>query len=107
MLRHGPLLALVCIADGYSVKDISYVWKDGPVKSVGIRPDVQLPQFKVRGHRLKTKMEELTTGWTLTLIIVLCGMLYLYNQSKMQGDFTFLKPKNSWQNIKNDLKKDE
>ncbi len=49
-------------ADGYSVKDIAYVWKDGPVKSVGIRPDVQLPQFKVRGHRLKTKTEELTTG---------------------------------------------
>ena len=52
------------LIDGYSVKDISYVWKDGPVNSVGIRPDVQLPQFKVRGHRLRTKLERLTTGFT-------------------------------------------
>ncbi len=53
---------MVLFADGYSVSDIKYVWKDGPVKSVGIRSDVQLPQFTVKGHRLKTKLEQLSTG---------------------------------------------
>ena len=49
-------------ADGYSVKDIKYSWKDGPRDSVGIHEEVQLPQFEVRGHRAQQKLEVLTTG---------------------------------------------
>ncbi len=48
--------------DGYSVKDITYKWKDGMKNSVSISQHVQLPQFKVRGHKEKEKIEVLSTG---------------------------------------------
>lgn len=47
------------------MKDIKYKWKDGPGKSVDIAKGVQLPQFKVRGHREKERVQELTTGESL------------------------------------------
>ena len=49
------------------MKDIKYTWKDGPGKSVDIDKGVQLPQFKVRGHREKERVQELTTGRSLGL----------------------------------------
>ncbi|ERL85394.1 hypothetical protein D910_02814 [Dendroctonus ponderosae] len=46
---------------GYTMKDITYKWQTGPT-SVGISNEVQLPQFRVLGHRQKTTDISLTTG---------------------------------------------
>ena len=50
------------IVDGYSVKDIIYRWFEGPKDSVGIDEEVQLPQFNVRGHKAKERIQKLSTG---------------------------------------------
>ncbi|GIY36772.1 gamma-aminobutyric acid receptor subunit beta [Caerostris extrusa] len=39
---------------GYTMRDIRYKWGDGE-KSIGMSTDVQLPQFKVLGHRQDQK----------------------------------------------------
>lgn len=41
--------------------DILYVWKDG-ASSVGMSSEVQLPQFRVLGHRQRATVVTLTTG---------------------------------------------
>lgn len=41
--------------------DILYVWKDG-ASSVGMSSEVQLPQFRVLGHRQRATVVALTTG---------------------------------------------
>lgn len=41
--------------------DITYFWLKG-LKSVGMSGDVELPQFKVLGHRQSSKEVSLTTG---------------------------------------------
>lgn len=46
---------------GYTMRDIRYRWKDGP-SSVGMSSEVELPQFRVLGHRQKAKEINLTTG---------------------------------------------
>jgi len=43
------------------MKDILYKWQDG-ITSVGISREVQLPQFKVLGHRQRQTDISLTTG---------------------------------------------
>ena len=42
------------------MKDIIYKWHNE--NPVGISSDVQLPQFTMRAHRQKTKVEVLSTG---------------------------------------------
>ncbi|GIY27353.1 uncharacterized protein CDAR_392071 [Caerostris darwini] len=46
---------------GYTMRDIRYWWLEGP-RSVGMSSDVELPQFKVIGHRQRSKEVPLTTG---------------------------------------------
>lgn len=41
--------------------DILYVWKDG-ASSVGMSSEVQLPQFRVLGHRQRSTDVSLSTG---------------------------------------------
>lgn len=46
---------------GYTMRDIRYHWKDG-LLSVGMSNEVQLPQFRVLGHRQSATVVTLTTG---------------------------------------------
>ncbi|CAH0577975.1 unnamed protein product [Chrysodeixis includens] len=46
---------------GYTMRDIRYHWKDG-LTSVGMSNEVQLPQFRVLGHRQRATVVTLTTG---------------------------------------------
>ncbi len=41
--------------------DIKYIWARGP-GSVGLSPGLEMPQFKVVGHKQSTKLEVLSTG---------------------------------------------
>jgi len=54
----------VCVwarADAYSVKHIAYRWmKDDD--SVGYNKEMQLPQFEMKGYRVDTRVEPLSTG---------------------------------------------
>ncbi|KAG8226495.1 hypothetical protein J437_LFUL007377 [Ladona fulva] len=43
------------------MRDIRYRWNDG-TKSVGISPQVELPQFRVLGHRQRATEINLSTG---------------------------------------------
>lgn len=46
---------------GYTMRDIRYKWNSG-LKSVGISSEVELPQFRVLGHRQRATVINLTTG---------------------------------------------
>ncbi|CAG2106065.1 unnamed protein product, partial [Medioppia subpectinata] len=46
--------------NGYSMADIIYIWGRGP-GSIGMAPGLELPQFKVVGHKQSTKLEVLST----------------------------------------------
>ncbi|PSN34524.1 Gamma-aminobutyric acid receptor subunit beta [Blattella germanica] len=47
------------------MRDIRYKWHDG-IKSVGISSEVQLPQFRVLGHRQRaTEINLSTVGYTM------------------------------------------
>lgn len=41
--------------------DIIYIWGRGQ-GSVGLAPGLELPQFKVVGHKILNKLEVLSTG---------------------------------------------
>nr|WMV64429.1 GABA-gated anion channel Rdl subunit variant [Pardosa pseudoannulata] len=64
-LQYFPMDRQVCYLEiesfGYTMRDIRYKWGDGE-KSIGMSTDVELPQFKVLGHRQDQKEEHLTTG---------------------------------------------
>ncbi|XP_035215371.1 gamma-aminobutyric acid receptor subunit beta-like isoform X3 [Stegodyphus dumicola] len=64
-LQYFPMDRQVCFLEiesfGYTMRDIRYKWGDGE-KSIGMSTDVELPQFKVLGHRQDQKEEHLTTG---------------------------------------------
>uniref|UniRef100_T1JKU9 GABA receptor n=1 Tax=Strigamia maritima TaxID=126957 RepID=T1JKU9_STRMM len=64
-LQYFPMDRQLCTIEiesfGYTMSDIRYNWHKG-VASVGISPDVQLPQFRVIGHRQKAKEILLSTG---------------------------------------------
>ena len=47
--------------DGYSMKDIIYKWAKGK-ESVGIQKNLELPQFRLLGHRQGAKNITLSTG---------------------------------------------
>lgn len=46
---------------GYTMRDIRYFWRDG-LNSVGMSSEVELPQFRVLGHRQRATEINLTTG---------------------------------------------
>lgn len=64
-LQYFPMDRQLCHIEiesfGYTMTDILYVWKDGP-SSVGMSSEVQLPQFRVLGHRQRATVVALTTG---------------------------------------------
>ncbi|XP_071044459.1 gamma-aminobutyric acid receptor subunit beta-like isoform X5 [Parasteatoda tepidariorum] len=64
-LQYFPMDRQVCFLEiesfGYTMRDIRYKWGDGE-KSIGMSTDVELPQFKVLGHRQDQKEEHLSTG---------------------------------------------
>lgn len=64
-LRYFPMDRQFCTVEiesfGYTMQDIRYKWQEGE-ESVGMSTDVELPQFKVRGHRQSSKEVILTTG---------------------------------------------
>lgn len=43
------------------MRDIRYFWKDG-LSSVGMSSEVELPQFRVLGHKQRATEINLTTG---------------------------------------------
>lgn len=45
------------------MSDIRYFWRDG-LSSVGMSSEVELPQFRVLGHKQKSTEINLTTGTT-------------------------------------------
>lgn len=53
---------------GYTMQDIRYVWKHG-LDSVGMSSEVELPQFRVLGHRQRATEINLTTGTHINLSI--------------------------------------
>ncbi|XP_075985508.1 gamma-aminobutyric acid receptor subunit beta-like isoform X13 [Anticarsia gemmatalis] len=64
-LQYFPMDRQLCHIEiesfGYTMTDILYVWKDG-ASSVGMSSEVQLPQFRVLGHRQRATVVALTTG---------------------------------------------
>lgn len=46
---------------GYTMRDIRYFWRDG-LSSVGMSKEVELPQFRVLGHKQTAKEINLSTG---------------------------------------------
>lgn len=55
------LLLLPTLQVGYTMRDIRYFWRDG-LSSVGMSSEVELPQFRVLGHRQRATEINLTTG---------------------------------------------
>ncbi|CAG4955593.1 unnamed protein product [Colias eurytheme] len=64
-LQYFPMDRQLCHIEiesfGYTMRDIRYHWKDG-LASVGMSNEVQLPQFRVLGHRQRATVVTLTTG---------------------------------------------
>ena len=46
---------------GFTMRDIRYKWNSG-LQSVGISSEVELPQFRVLGHRQRQGTINLSTG---------------------------------------------
>lgn len=57
------ILCVYCYGSGvgYTMRDIRYFWRDG-LSSVGMSNEVELPQFRVLGHRQRATEINLTTG---------------------------------------------
>jgi len=53
-------------SDAYSVKHITYRWMNG---AVGYNKEMQLPQFEIKGFRVVTKLEKLSTGISLSQLL--------------------------------------
>ncbi|XP_063986712.1 gamma-aminobutyric acid receptor subunit beta isoform X3 [Diachasmimorpha longicaudata] len=68
-LQYFPMDRQLCHIEiesfGYTMRDIRYKWHDGS-KSVSIASEVELPQFRVLGHRQRERTIGLTTvGYTM------------------------------------------
>ncbi|KAF3426952.1 hypothetical protein E2986_10148 [Frieseomelitta varia] len=63
--RSEDICVLVLPAVGYTMRDIRYKWNAG-LQSVGISNEVELPQFRVLGHRQRHSTIHLSTvGYTM------------------------------------------
>ncbi|XP_065337171.1 gamma-aminobutyric acid receptor subunit beta isoform X4 [Cloeon dipterum] len=64
-LQYFPMDRQLCNIEiesfGYTMKDIRYYWSDGK-RSVGVSSMVELPQFRVLGHRQRQSEINLSTG---------------------------------------------
>ncbi|XP_054721261.1 gamma-aminobutyric acid receptor subunit beta-like [Uloborus diversus] len=64
-LRYFPMDRQQCTVEvesfGYTMRDIRYYWLEHE-RSIKMSSDVELPQFKVVGHRQRSKEVPLTTG---------------------------------------------
>ncbi|XP_039230217.1 gamma-aminobutyric acid receptor subunit beta isoform X13 [Drosophila yakuba] len=64
-LQYFPMDRQLCHIEiesfGYTMRDIRYFWRDG-LSSVGMSSEVELPQFRVLGHRQRATEINLTTG---------------------------------------------
>ncbi|XP_018318735.1 gamma-aminobutyric acid receptor subunit beta isoform X4 [Agrilus planipennis] len=64
-LQYFPMDRQLCNIEiesfGYTMRDIRYKWNTGS-KSVGISNEVELPQFRVLGHRQRATVINLSTG---------------------------------------------
>ncbi|XP_055320045.1 gamma-aminobutyric acid receptor subunit beta isoform X4 [Sitodiplosis mosellana] len=64
-LEYFPMDRQLCQIEiesfGYTMRDIRYFWRDG-LSSVGMSNEVELPQFRVLGHRQRATEINLTTG---------------------------------------------
>ncbi|XP_055701418.1 gamma-aminobutyric acid receptor subunit beta isoform X7 [Phlebotomus papatasi] len=64
-LQYFPMDRQLCHIEiesfGYTMRDIRYFWRDG-LNSVGMSSEVELPQFRVLGHRQRATEINLTTG---------------------------------------------
>lgn len=49
------------------MRDIRYFWRDG-LSSVGMSSEVELPQFRVLGHKQRAAEISLTTGILMALL---------------------------------------
>lgn len=62
------MMMTICVCactDAYSVKHITYRWIQERAKGpVGYNKELQLPQFEIKGYRVVTKLEKLSTGKT-------------------------------------------
>ena len=71
--RYFPMDSQRCSLEiesfGYTTRDITYQWAKAPIASVAFAPEVQLPQFRVRGHREVTRHIELSTGLPLFFVL--------------------------------------
>ncbi|KAG5677404.1 hypothetical protein PVAND_007165 [Polypedilum vanderplanki] len=68
-LQYFPMDRQLCHIEiesfGYTMRDIRYFWRDG-LNSVGMSSEVELPQFRVLGHRQRATEINLTTvGYTM------------------------------------------
>ncbi|EDW40819.1 GM24889 [Drosophila sechellia] len=68
-LQYFPMDRQLCHIEiesfGYTMRDIRYFWRDG-LSSVGMSSEVELPQFRVLGHRQRATEINLTTvGYTM------------------------------------------
>lgn len=61
LLNDVALSVLAAGLVGYTMRDIRYKWNAG-IKSVGISKEVELPQFRVLGHRQRATVINLSTG---------------------------------------------
>lgn len=57
------------------MRDIRYFWKDG-LSSVGMSSEVELPQFRVLGHKQRATEINLTTGISTDFILILHIHIY-------------------------------
>ncbi|XP_020297621.1 gamma-aminobutyric acid receptor subunit beta isoform X10 [Pseudomyrmex gracilis] len=64
-LQYFPMDRQLCHIEiesfGYTMRDIRYKWNAG-LQSVGISNEVELPQFRVLGHRQRQRTIHLSTG---------------------------------------------
>lgn len=63
------------------MRDIRYFWKDG-LSSVGMSSEVELPQFRVLGHKQRATEINLTTGIQMALFnknFVLYFSIFYFN----------------------------
>lgn len=68
-IEHRLTRTMLCTADGFSTRDITYRWKDGLTDSVSRDPKIQLPTFAVDFIKLTQTTQVLSTGKCIANIV--------------------------------------
>lgn len=74
---------------GYTMRDIRYKWNSG-LQSIGISSEVELPQFRVLGHRQRQTTIHLSTGRYLSLFYSLSLSLFSHSLWSLYVSSLFL-----------------